>query len=296
MSRCRVNGAKMWSQVATWITEIHSEIPMPCQRVAHCSHSVAYQQRRHLNDDGNGGRGKARRRDSVPHYATLSQCPIYASCRVRVASTLTDKRSKPWGQLVGRRQWGAKQRGRQLADDMDARLICISSLSLSLASSDAGSLPSLNSIFVFFFFDSFCFCFVFCFCLVCLALPAFYLFRVSCEFAHFCLFHCTALSSFVVRCFINFGNAKILLFNSRVSQNFRHVVSSSLWATSPLFDPLFNSYRFMGYINNFWLVFRFALCQSVLVYFFYAGVHDLLSQIETRDKKFLKTFASHVLC
>lgn len=52
----------------------------------------------------------------------------------------------------------------------------------------------------------------------------------------------------------------------------------------------------MGYINNFWLVFRFALCQSVLVYFFYAGVHDLLSQIETGDKKFLKTFASHVLC
>lgn len=46
---------------------------------------------------GTGGRGKARRRDSVPHYATLSQCPIYASCRVRVASTLTDKRSKPWG-------------------------------------------------------------------------------------------------------------------------------------------------------------------------------------------------------
>lgn len=134
---------------------------------------------------------------------------------------------------------------------MDARLICISSLSLSLASSDAGSLPSLNSIFVFFFCNFFCFCFVFCFCLVCLALPAFYLFRISCEFAHFCLFHCTALSSFVVRCFINFGNAKILLFSSRVSQNFRHVVSSSLWATSPLFDPLFNSYRFMGYINNF---------------------------------------------
>lgn len=46
---------------------------------------------------GTGGRRKARRRDSVPHYATLSQCPIYASCRVRVASTLTDKRSKPWG-------------------------------------------------------------------------------------------------------------------------------------------------------------------------------------------------------
>lgn len=107
---------------------------------------------------GTGGRRKARRRDSVPHYATLSQCPIYASCRVRVASTLTDKRSKPWGavsreKVVG----GARQRGRQLADDMDARLICISSLSLSLSSSDAGSLPSLNSIFVFFFVTFFVF-------------------------------------------------------------------------------------------------------------------------------------------
>lgn len=36
------------------------------------------------------------------------------------------------GQLVGRTKWGGVwQRGRQLADDMDARLICISSLSLS---------------------------------------------------------------------------------------------------------------------------------------------------------------------
>lgn len=245
---------------------------------------------------GTGGRGKARRRDSVPHYATLSQCPIYASCRVRVASTLTDKRSKPWG-AVSREKAVGDETERKAACWRHGRApyLCLLPLSLprflwrwQIAQSEFD--------FRLFFCDFFCFCFVFCFCLVCLALPAFYLFRISCEFAHFCLFHCTALSSFVVRCFINFGNAKILLFNSRVSQNFRHVVSSSLWATSPLFDPLFNSYSFMGYINNFWLVFRFALCQSVLVYFFYAGVHDLLSQIETRDKKFLKTFASHVLC
>lgn len=55
------------------------------------------------------------------------------------------------------------------------------------------------------------------------------------------------------RCFIKFGNAKILLFNSRVSQNFRHVavVVVALGNFPILFDPLFNSYRFMGYINNF---------------------------------------------
>lgn len=108
------------------------------------------------------GVGKARRKDSVPHYATLSQCPIYASCRVRVASTLTDKRSKPWGAVSREIEVGGDTE-RQLADDMDARLICISSLSLSLASSDAGSLPSLNSIFVFFFWT---FLFLFCFLLL----------------------------------------------------------------------------------------------------------------------------------
>lgn len=44
----------------------HREIPMPCQRVAHCSHSVAYQQRQHLNGVGRGGyRGKWREVETV---------------------------------------------------------------------------------------------------------------------------------------------------------------------------------------------------------------------------------------
>lgn len=99
-------------------------------------------------------------RDSVPHYATLSQCPIYASCRVRVASTLTDKRSKPWGAVSREIEVGGEtQRGSLLTTWTRALSVSPPSLSPSLPLTLAACPVWIrfSSFFLWLFLFLFCF-------------------------------------------------------------------------------------------------------------------------------------------